>query len=90
MPDRDSAAKPAWEPISTAPKDGTHVLLYSPEAVMQTGFWHADGDSWVDEGSRLGGKAHHLEIAGVWVSGGGWFQPNEVTHWMPLPEAPDG
>ncbi len=36
-----------WQPIETAPKDGTRVLLYEPrddEHMIEVGFW--DYDSW--------------------------------------------
>jgi hypothetical protein len=28
-----------------------------------------------------------LAVTGVWGSKGGWFQPDEVSHWAPLPDA---
>jgi hypothetical protein len=102
--------KREWQPIETAPKDGTCVLLlskaytdpadinggpYEHPAKCAIGYWHAEGTAWCDE---LGRFPDHPEFdsdtmalhkTGVWYSGGGWFQPNEVTHWMPLPEPPE-
>ena len=88
-----------WQPIETAPKDGTAILLLSKSyedvlfdetihhpTKVAIGHWKADGTSWVDEMGRLDGEAYTLAVTGIWLSGGGWFQPNEVTHWMPLPE----
>ena len=92
-----------WRPIETAPKDGTPVILLSagyttpadqwyPKIYhgprVAIGQWNADGTSWVDRYGSIDGDAHHLENTGTWSSEGGWFQPNEVTHWMPLPEPP--
>lgn len=91
-----------WQPIETAPKDGTLILLLSRaytntfedgevihhEARANLGMWNAEGTSWVDENGMLGGECYTLATTGTWSSGGGWFQPNEVTHWAPIPDLP--
>ena len=89
-----------WKPIETAPKDGTAILLLSApyedivfdEAVnhparIAIGHWWAEGSSWVPDGPLREDAVYTLQQTGVWSSGGGWFQPDEVTHWMPLPPA---
>jgi hypothetical protein len=63
----------AWQDISTAPKDGTYVLLYS-KSHTYTGSWR--------EGSRY--EPQPWELA--WRDGSGKF--NTVTHWQPLPPPP--
>lgn len=87
--------------IETAPKDSTRILLVSiqdeglgpngpisvPPAV-HLGYWDLEGDSWVDECDSFDGDVHHLKVTGVWSSRSGWFQPNEVSDWMPLPAPP--
>ena len=70
-----------WQPIETAPKDGSPVWLLTrdPEESW-IGRWNATGTSWTDDGE--------LAITGTWLSCGGWFEPNEVTHWKPVIACP--
>lgn len=69
-----------WQPIETAPKDGTRILvygkwrgeLYGPtddDAAIYVAIW--GGDGWMVEGS---------EYYSPWV--------DPATHWQPLPEPP--
>ncbi|MCI0391875.1 MAG: DUF551 domain-containing protein [Acidobacteria bacterium] len=68
-------------------------------AKVAIGYWDPAGSSWVHEfGARVlagvssgAGQGETVTLAqtGVWLSGGGWFQPDEVTHWMQLPAAPE-
>jgi len=62
-----------WQPINTAPKDGTWVLTFSaPWAVAPAVLrWH--GDRWWDD---------EVERPGVIEA---WWP----THWMPLPNPPE-
>lgn len=58
-----------WKPISSAPKDGTHVLL-KPVFEMQMAY----PGHWSDlYGCWYADEVGHLN--GLW----------EPTHWMPLP-----
>jgi hypothetical protein len=67
---------------------------YEHPARCAIGYWHAEGTAWCDQYGRFPDNLEFdtdtmaLRKTGVWYSGGGWFQPNEVTHWMPLPEPP--
>jgi hypothetical protein len=71
----------SWQPIQTAPKDGTLVLLFADGAPC---FGHYNGPS---DGALYAGTASQYE----------WFIPAEmstfhnslVTHWMPLPPPPE-
>jgi hypothetical protein len=63
-----------WQPIETAPKDGTRILAWfsgeEPEPIVvkwRVGF---DRFPWV-ESDESGAYGAHV-----------------VTHWMPLPESP--
>jgi hypothetical protein len=64
-----------WQPIATAPKDGSMVLLYpsgcwtEDEDCGEVGFWDTDFNEW----GRAGDVAEDYD---------------GPTHWMPLPAPP--
>ncbi len=65
-----------WQPIETAPKDGTPLLLfgrvaYSQELAQYVGFW----GRWDSAGGEFE----------TWICSGPHWKP---THWMPLPDPP--
>lgn len=78
----------AWQPIATAPKDGTSVILCrATDADGRPIDWH------LDPGTNV-----FVQVA-AWWGGEGWvvycsmvrepvlhFDP---THWMPIPEPPE-
>lgn len=64
-----------WQPIETAPNDGTRFLVYRPnrviiEACVPDGYGCGD---WYFEGVMWSGVANAMD----------------ATHWMPLPEPPN-
>ena len=72
-----------WQPIETAPRDGTSILLFcggQPEDNMAVGFWSTS--IWVTYGNQ--------NIKGAWVIYECRSDTIEVhpTHWMPLPPPP--
>lgn len=72
-----------WQPISTAPKDGTPIIVAGPSEkgwCYGVAFWNPNGNSWVGD---------CLEVTGIWETGSAWFEPDEVTHWQPLPAPPE-
>lgn len=71
-----------WQPIETAPKDGTAILLCDEESgkwdnqqwsSCVVGWWDTDDEpEWRDNGDMgCNGQCEY-----------------EPTHWMPLPEPP--
>lgn len=83
-----------WQPIETAPRDGTTVLLAAPGRVT-AGEWHLE--QWPTEceyhsstGEYLGQHETGECIDAGWCSwDGGFTDVAQPTHWMPLPEAPN-
>lgn len=70
-----------WQPIETAPKDGTRILLLGKEygePKVSIGAYQ-DNKVWSDESSTTD-------------DGYGWYGHDNwsptPTHWMPLPEPP--
>lgn len=72
------AAKPAgeWQPIETAPRDGTPFLAWCPNL-------HATGGVLIY--LWLVGPKQFVTVPGAWADRGG-----KITHWMPLPAPPAG
>ena len=71
----------SWQPIETAPKDGTWILVFEPSRypphhhVVQWGppEWGDWPDTWVT--MALGPNPDT-------------YDAEDATHWMPLPEPP--
>jgi len=67
-----------WQDISTAPKDGTVVILSNGEWV-ERGWWSNSmwlgslGPGWITDDPRDVGVVH-----------------SDVTHWQPMPTPPTG
>jgi hypothetical protein len=77
-----------WQPIESAPKDGTSILMRGPYRMVVT-FW---GD--LNPPDLMDPRPHHSEMA--WLTD--WDCKNgpaflrldylNPTHWMPLPRPP--
>lgn len=72
-----------WRKISTAPRDGTPILIWQPDrnygqryddARYAIGYWRVDDDETPRGGSW--GNRNSSEVS--------------PTHWMPLPNPPNG
>jgi hypothetical protein len=69
-----------WQPIETAPKDGTHILAYWPEIYWAKNV--AQCETWF--GPRFLGPDCCWQSASAYEYG----DAVKPTHWMPLPEPP--
>lgn len=70
-----------WQPIETAPKDGTRVLTVVRGFVVCIGWWFSDAGKWMTT------DAEDYADDGAWE----YQVSNSVylpTHWMPLPAGP--
>lgn len=66
-----------WQPIETAPKDGTLILLASIDGYVMEASWF---DAWYGDRANPGWMYANLdEEHGSYI---------DATHWMPLPEPP--
>jgi hypothetical protein len=72
----------SWQPIETAPKDGTPILTYYADAYgmrrYSIRYWANDG-AWRIDGERVteGWSDEHRQLRG-----------GSPSHWMPLPDPP--
>ena len=79
-----------WQPIETAPKDGTPVLLWANrEEWEHTGFCRVTG-YWDGYGWAVYGASGTEPVAGQGRSTGDVHRADQCspTHWMPLPDGP--
>lgn len=75
----------SWQPIATAPKDGTSILAYQPSTTLYEieNFYYEtyaviEWTKWGWQVSGVGGYEYETDI-----------NKDAITHWMPLPERPD-
>jgi hypothetical protein len=71
-----------WQPIETAPRDETEILLYCPKHYfgggVYVGWWRGGGDGyWVAPGQYMD-----------WNDSNVGAYSTSATHWMPLPNPP--
>jgi len=67
----------AWQPIETAPRDGTEIDIYIPELEQRypDAYWCSIENCWCWDLQGLEGKRIN-------------FTATPPTHWMPLPKPP--
>ena len=66
-----------WQPIETAPRDGSEFLAVVEVKNLYGLRWHERRVIWVDE--ETGDLSEDCDF--------GWSL-DDYTHWMPLPDAP--
>lgn len=78
----------AWQPIETAPKDGTSIILTDGRSV-EVGCYapdiHGDKFPWAFVDSFESGEMYTGDI-GVPVNA---WRADAPTHWQQLPDAPE-
>lgn len=77
-----------WQPIETAPKDGTAILVAGGH---DDSLHHVDGDGPWHRFSKAPTRAAwdgSAWIVGLAEAGYVAIERNEPTHWMPLPAPP--
>lgn len=78
-----------WQPISSAPKDGTPIMLFGPHGKIGFGLIEpvkCDDIEFFNSPAAWIGVDRWAEGRSV-VSMGG-YNASEATHWQPLPAPP--
>ena len=75
-----------WQPIETAPKDGTRIQFRNEENdLTDAGYWEDWGE--MEDWQRELLPEHAKDWTGEWCTDHG---NGEMTHWAPIaPEAPN-
>ncbi len=71
-----------WQPIETAPKDGTRILIFDDHGVQFIAKWSDEAEHGYD--MRAPGWQIHYCHEDLWYSAA----TNTASHWMPLPDPP--
>ena len=73
-----------WQPIETAPKDGTDIIGYIPSDNMWGGVM---GLKWHEPQTKKW-DGREIIIDGYWCKSVSTQSVCNPTHWMPLPTPP--
>lgn len=76
-------AADTWQPIETAPKDGTKILVFTAIGDIEIGQWcTTEWDRYELHDADRNLYTRRVDIHEFWNN-------NFPTHWMPLPAAPE-
>jgi hypothetical protein len=79
-----------WQPIETAPKDGTEINGYRPDQGVFTFRW-ADAEEFVDHNIEGDPIEDYPDFSWWWHDRWGWMEKELTpTHWKSLPAPPGG
>ena len=84
-PGSDEPSRSGWQPIETAPKDGMEILVGVADGWDGPPFY-SQGDRWAAWWHEGRWRVHGLEDDEAMPT----FLDKNITHWMPLPPAPEG
>ena len=73
-----------WQPIDTAPKDGTQIIGYEPQDSIYGG---VIGIQWIPQTSKMY-FGSEIKLGGYWAKSVHTQVVLKPTHWLPLPELP--
>lgn len=88
------ASRPDWQPIETAPKDGTRILVYVPDSENVLSVYWDDEFVFKFDEAKAESTEYQGEHEGAWTDDAvkSWaYQEKESYHpnyWMPFPESP--
>ena len=89
----DVAPANQWQPIETAPKDGTPVDLWCGGSRRTDCEWRepTDREYWVHGSDEPSDGEQTIGAEPRWFSADGWPMGfgDKHTHWMPLPQPPE-
>lgn len=71
-----------WQPIETAPTDGTKILLYRIHTNIEVGEFY-----WFER-EVFDPTSDGLYRKRIQIYGQNWNATGRPTHWMPLPSPP--
>ena len=80
--------EPKWQPIETAPKDGTWILGLNIETKKSSIVRWSSKEDYIERSKKEGTANWKYRANEGWIS----YEKDSVylhpTHWMPLPKPP--